>query len=517
MPKYYRPTTRADALAALAEGGAAARPLVGGTDLLVGLRHHTVEPELLVDLKGVTDLPEPDRRRPTTACTIGATYTLAELVAAPGRAAVVPGAGRGRAHRRLGRDPQPGQPDRQLVQRVAGGRHRSPAARARTRRSRSRRPRATGPRSLDDFFLGPRRTLCGPGELVTRIDLPRPAAGSRLGVPPADPAPRRRPRHGQRRRRRRRRRPDRARAGRGRPAAAARRDRRPGRPRRRRRARRAPSTSCWRSPPRSPTSGAAATTGSRRSASSPSARSSPLSDRRNPRGDGVMTTTDHLRRRRPAARSRCTVNGSAADRRRPGAPHPARRRCATRSGCPAPRAAAPRASAVPAPCCSTARRSTPAWCSASRPRGTRSRTIEGLSADGLTDLQEEFLNAGAVQCGFCIPGQVVARRVPAAHQPRPRRGRDPRGPLGQPVPLRRLPAHRPRGAGHRRPAGSGAMTTAPERAIEQRDELGEPSDLYPGGQVGRPVLRYGGGDRAIGRAAVPRRPPVPRRRCRSPS
>jgi carbon-monoxide dehydrogenase small subunit len=35
-------------------------------------------------------------------------------------------------------------------------------------------------------------------------------------------------------------------------------------------------------------------------------------------------------------------------------------------------------------------------------------TVEGLSQHGLTDLQEEFLNAGAVQCGFCIPGQVVA-------------------------------------------------------------------------------------------------------------
>ena len=32
--------------------------------------------------------------------------------------------------------------------------------------------------SLDEFFLGPRRTLCGPGELVVRLDLPRPAAGS---------------------------------------------------------------------------------------------------------------------------------------------------------------------------------------------------------------------------------------------------------------------------------------------------------------------------------------------------
>lgn len=35
-------------------------------------------------------------------------------------------------------------------------------------------------------------------------------------------------------------------------------------------------------------------------------------------------------------------------------------------------------------------------------------TIEGLSAGGLTDLQEEFLNHGAAQCGFCIPGQIMA-------------------------------------------------------------------------------------------------------------
>jgi CO/xanthine dehydrogenase Mo-binding subunit len=42
------------------------------------------------------------------------------------------------------------------------------------------------------------------------------------------------------------------------------------------------------------------------------------------------------------------------------------------------------------------------------------------------------------------------------------------------------------------------VTTAPERAIEQRDELGEPADLYPRGQVGRPVLRYGGDARTTG-------------------
>jgi carbon-monoxide dehydrogenase small subunit len=45
-------------------------------------------------------------------------------------------------------------------------------------------------------------------------------------------------------------------------------------------------------------------------------------------------------------------------------------------------------------------------------------TVEGLTPDsGLTRLQEAFLDEGGVQCGFCIPGQVMAaddllRRVP---------------------------------------------------------------------------------------------------------
>jgi len=38
-------------------------------------------------------------------------------------------------------------------------------------------------------------------------------------------------------------------------------------------------------------------------------------------------------------------------------------------------------------------------------------TIEGLSGDGLHPVQQALLDEGAVQCGFCTPGIVVA----AAH------------------------------------------------------------------------------------------------------
>jgi CO/xanthine dehydrogenase FAD-binding subunit len=176
MPKYYRPTSRADALAALAEGGERARPLVGGTDLLVGLRHHTLEPDLLVDLKAVADLPEPVVVT-DDGVQIGATYTLGELVRHPVvqewypalvEAALTVGSVAIRNRASL----------------VANSCNASPAADTAppllVHGARVTIASLDGDRtaSLDEFFLGPRRTLCGPGELVTRIDLPRPAPGS---------------------------------------------------------------------------------------------------------------------------------------------------------------------------------------------------------------------------------------------------------------------------------------------------------------------------------------------------
>jgi carbon-monoxide dehydrogenase small subunit len=47
-------------------------------------------------------------------------------------------------------------------------------------------------------------------------------------------------------------------------------------------------------------------------------------------------------------------------------------------------------------------------------------TAEGLAVDGrLTALQEAFLEKGGVQCGFCIPGQVVAAHALLAGNPSP--------------------------------------------------------------------------------------------------
>ena len=42
-------------------------------------------------------------------------------------------------------------------------------------------------------------------------------------------------------------------------------------------------------------------------------------------------------------------------------------------------------------------------------------TIEGLEVDGrLSPVQQAFLDAGAVQCGFCMPGMIMAATALAA-------------------------------------------------------------------------------------------------------
>lgn len=47
-------------------------------------------------------------------------------------------------------------------------------------------------------------------------------------------------------------------------------------------------------------------------------------------------------------------------------------------------------------------------------------TVEGLAHDGRLDpLQQAFLDKGAVQCGFCIPGQLMAAHALLERLPHP--------------------------------------------------------------------------------------------------
>ena len=52
--------------------------------------------------------------------------------------------------------------------------------------------------------------------------------------------------------------------------------------------------------------------------------------------------------------------------------------------------------------------------------GAEITTVEGLSRDGeLSPLQRAFVERGAVQCGFCIPGMVMSAEYLLSHTPHP--------------------------------------------------------------------------------------------------
>jgi carbon-monoxide dehydrogenase small subunit len=54
--------------------------------------------------------------------------------------------------------------------------------------------------------------------------------------------------------------------------------------------------------------------------------------------------------------------------------------------------------------------------------GATVTTVEGLApGDGLHPLQQAFLDTGAAQCGFCIPGQLMAAAELLALTPQPTR------------------------------------------------------------------------------------------------
>ncbi len=53
--------------------------------------------------------------------------------------------------------------------------------------------------------------------------------------------------------------------------------------------------------------------------------------------------------------------------------------------------------------------------------GSEVTTVEGISGDDINPVQEAMLRAGAVQCGFCTPGIVVAATELFRITPKPSR------------------------------------------------------------------------------------------------
>ncbi len=52
--------------------------------------------------------------------------------------------------------------------------------------------------------------------------------------------------------------------------------------------------------------------------------------------------------------------------------------------------------------------------------GAKIETIEGLAANGsLHPIQQSFIDAGAVQCGFCTPGMIMSAKALLDANPNP--------------------------------------------------------------------------------------------------
>ena len=57
---------------------------------------------------------------------------------------------------------------------------------------------------------------------------------------------------------------------------------------------------------------------------------------------------------------------------------------------------------------------------AGQAEGAEIITIEGLSVDGKPGkLQQAFIEAGAVQCGFCTPGMILSAKALLDENPKP--------------------------------------------------------------------------------------------------
>jgi carbon-monoxide dehydrogenase medium subunit len=77
---YERPATLAQAIALLAQHGPEARPLAGGTDLIIRLRDGSVRPRIVIDVKRIAEL-DGEIRETDGHLAIGAKAVMTEIAA----------------------------------------------------------------------------------------------------------------------------------------------------------------------------------------------------------------------------------------------------------------------------------------------------------------------------------------------------------------------------------------------------------------------------------------------------
>jgi CO/xanthine dehydrogenase FAD-binding subunit len=175
---YHRPTTLGEALELKSRHGAEARFVVGGTDLLVKLRAGIVGPRHIIDLSRVSELR--GMRRTDTHLVFGATTTAEDCIGEPWIREQFPA---------LWRSAQwLGGPQMQHVATLGGNLgNASPAADTvpsmMVAGAEITLAGAAGTRKLaiEDFLVGPGRTVIAPGEIIREIAVPLAAFA------PADP------------------------------------------------------------------------------------------------------------------------------------------------------------------------------------------------------------------------------------------------------------------------------------------------------------------------------------------
>ncbi len=170
---YARPATLAEAVALLDANGPDARLLAGGTDLIIRLRDGTVAPSIVVDLKRIGEL-RPGIRETDGRLSIAATTTMTELATDAGirsrftalaEAAAMVGSVQIRNRATLAGNLCNASPAADTA----------PALLVYGAELVAIGPAGTRRVPLDDFFIRSGETTLRRGELVTAVELPRPA------------------------------------------------------------------------------------------------------------------------------------------------------------------------------------------------------------------------------------------------------------------------------------------------------------------------------------------------------